>query len=124
MGRGQKTKHTGTRELTETEPRASTETVPQTQFLFTSDPPEQGKMPADGVIAHEKEQKALKQEIARLREPQARSDKEVAKLCAQLAHTQQAFESLRERNSLPTPIWQFPVTSEPLGEILSQGLVF
>jgi hypothetical protein len=45
-----KTKHAGKPELTETEPRAST--VPQTQFPFTSDQPEQGRIPAGGVIAH------------------------------------------------------------------------
>jgi hypothetical protein len=45
MGRGQQTKHAGTRE-----PRASTETIAQTQFPFTSDQPEQGRIPADGDV--------------------------------------------------------------------------
>jgi hypothetical protein len=52
MGRGQQIKHAGTREITETEPCASTETVAQTQFPFTSDQPEQGRIPAGGVIAY------------------------------------------------------------------------
>jgi hypothetical protein len=97
---------------------------PQTQFPFTSDPPEQGKMPAGGVIAHEKEQKALKQEIARLREPQARSDREVAKLRAHLAHTHQAFESLQKRNSVPATFGSSRLLQNLWARSFPRGLVF
>jgi hypothetical protein len=71
---------------------------------------------------HEMEQKALKREIAGLREAHARSDSEVAELHSQLAQTKQEVESFPKQNSVPAPIRQFPFTSEPLGWIVSQGI--